>query len=126
MRFTVVVARSLPCIGVRVVASVGRVSAVEAQDVIGAAAVRRALVGAAHPLNIEHMPTTSNDPYGGSERRSNPRLRELVDEMLASIRAAANVDLWTSDERSRYEADMARIMESVREHAIDHGYQRES
>jgi len=60
-----------------------------------------------------------NSPYGGNERRSNPRLRELVDEMLASIRAASNVDLWTSDERSRYEADMARIMESVREHATD-------
>ena len=63
--------------------------------------------------------TSSNDPYGGSDRRSNPRLRELVDEMLASIRAASNVDLWSSDERARYQADMARIMESVREHAID-------
>lgn len=41
--------------------------------------------------------------------------------MLASIRAAHNVDLWSSDERARCEADMARIMESVREHAIDHG-----
>jgi len=63
--------------------------------------------------------TSSNDPYGGSDRRSNPRLRELVDEMLASIRAASNVDLWTNDDRARYQADMARIMESVREHAID-------
>ncbi len=63
--------------------------------------------------------TSSNDPYGGSDRRSNPRLRELVDEMLASIRAASNVDLWTNDERARYQADMARIMESVREHATD-------
>ncbi len=63
--------------------------------------------------------SSSNDPYGGTERRSNPRLRELVDEMLASIRAASNVDLWTPDERSRYQADMARIMESVREHAVD-------
>ena len=45
--------------------------------------------------------TSSNDPYGGSDRRSNPRLRELVDEMLASIRAASNVDLWTNDERAR-------------------------
>jgi hypothetical protein len=52
------------------------------------------------------------------ERRSNPRLRELVDEMLASIRAAANVELWTADERDRYEADMARIMKTVRTHAI--------
>ena len=58
-------------------------------------------------------------PFAGADRRRNPRLRELVDEMLASIRAASNVDLWTNDERARYEADMARIMESVREHAID-------
>lgn len=41
--------------------------------------------------------------------------------MLASIRAAANVSLWTPDERSRYEADMARIMESVRSQAIGGG-----
>lgn len=40
--------------------------------------------------------------------------------MMASIRAAANVDLWTSDERVRCEADMARIMEAVRQHAVDH------
>lgn len=67
--------------------------------------------------------TSSSSPNlrpDGRERRSNPRLRELVDEMLASIRVAANVDLWTADERARYQADMARIMESVREHAIDH------
>ncbi|MDQ8158782.1 MAG: hypothetical protein P3B76_11265 [Gemmatimonadota bacterium] len=53
-----------------------------------------------------------------SERRHNPRLRELVDEMLASIRAAANVELWSTDERDRYEADMARIMKTVRTHAV--------
>lgn len=52
------------------------------------------------------------------ERRQNPRLRELVDEMLASIRAAANVELWSAEERDRYEADMARIMKTVRTHAV--------
>ena len=56
----------------------------------------------------------------GSERRRNPRLRELVDEMMASIRAAANVDLWTPEERDRCQTDMARIMESVRAHAVEH------
>ena len=61
-----------------------------------------------------------NSRPNGIERRTNPRLRELVDEMLASIRAAHHVDLWTNDERARCQADMARIMESVREHAIDH------
>jgi hypothetical protein len=38
--------------------------------------------------------------------------------MLASIRAAANVELWSTDERDRYEADMARIMKTVRTHAV--------
>ena len=61
-----------------------------------------------------------NSRPNGIERRTNPRLRELVDEMLASIRAAHHVDLWTNEERARCQADMARIMESVREHAIDH------
>ncbi len=64
------------------------------------------------------MSLIANHPYGGNERRSNPRLRELVDEMLASIRAAANIDLWNTEERVSYEADMARIMEQVRQHAI--------
>jgi hypothetical protein len=64
------------------------------------------------------MSTPSNEPKG-DERRSNARLRELVDEMMASIRAAANIDLWTPDERLRYEADMARIMSTVREQALD-------
>lgn len=68
------------------------------------------------------MPNTTriDSRPDGLERRNNPRLRELVDEMLASIRAAANIDLWTDQERARYQADMARIMEAVREHAIDH------
>jgi hypothetical protein len=41
--------------------------------------------------------------------------------MLASIRAAANVDLWTPEERARYEEDMARIMATVRSQAITGG-----
>ena len=55
----------------------------------------------------------------GPERRNNPRLRELVDEMLASIRAAANVELWTPEERDRYVTDMARIMKTVQTHAVN-------
>lgn len=54
----------------------------------------------------------------GVDRRRNPRLRELVDEMMASIRAAANAELWSPEERARYEADMARIMDSVRSQAL--------
>ncbi|MBC8088045.1 MAG: hypothetical protein H7Z40_12325 [Phycisphaerae bacterium] len=59
--------------------------------------------------------------YDGGDRRSNPRLRELVNEMLATIRAAANVDLWSPQERAACEAEMARIMGSVREHALARG-----
>ena len=54
----------------------------------------------------------------------NPRLRELVDEMLASIRAAHKVDLWTDEERAKYQEDMARIMASVREQAIGGAHPR--
>ncbi|MCZ8206110.1 hypothetical protein [Gemmatimonas sp.] len=59
-----------------------------------------------------------SSPTDGGERRRNPRLRELVDEMLASIRAATNADLWSPEERAAYEADMARIMDSVRQQAL--------
>ena len=38
--------------------------------------------------------------------------------MLASIRYAANAELWSPEERARYEADMARIMDNVRQQAI--------
>lgn len=66
------------------------------------------------------MPQDSTQ-YSGGERRSNPRLRELVDEMLATIRAAHHVDLWTPQERASCEAEMARIMGTVREHALSRG-----
>lgn len=74
--------------------------------------------------NSSSSPARSTAAPSGVERRQNPRLRELVDEMLASIRAAHKVDLWTDEERARYQADMARIMEAVREHAIDHRARR--
>ena len=52
------------------------------------------------------------------ERRRNQALRELVDEMLASIRVAANRDLWTSEERQQYESELSLIMTRVRSEAI--------
>lgn len=68
------------------------------------------------------MPPADLPPIDAApERRSNSRLRELVDEMMASIRAAANVDLWAPEERARYEADLARIMDTVRQQAMDRG-----
>lgn len=67
---------------------------------------------------MPHAPLPSPASPAGLERRQNPRLRELVDEMLASIRAAANVGLWTPEERARYDAEMAQIMASVRAQAV--------
>jgi hypothetical protein len=59
------------------------------------------------------MSTPSERPL-----RTRHRLRELVDEMMASIRVAANDDLWTDEERVKYEADMKRIMDQVRLEAL--------
>lgn len=52
------------------------------------------------------------------ERRRNAALRELIDEMLASIRVAANRELWTADERAQYERELAEIMVRVRTEAV--------
>jgi hypothetical protein len=62
--------------------------------------------------------TTERATYPGVDRRSNPRLRELIDEMLASIRASHQVDLWTDEERTRYEGELSRIMDTVRSEAL--------
>jgi hypothetical protein len=70
---------------------------------------------------MNHTAPTQLSGASAPERRANPRLRELVDEMMASIRAAANVDLWTPEERAAYEADMARIMATVRDQALEGG-----
>lgn len=53
-----------------------------------------------------------------AERRKRVALRRLIDEMLAEIRAAASEDNWTSDARAQAEADLARIMEQVRQEAM--------
>ena len=55
----------------------------------------------------------------GGERRRNARLRELVDEMLMSIRESQRRDDWTPEERARAEADLERIMAQVRRAAVD-------
>jgi hypothetical protein len=55
------------------------------------------------------------------ERRKNQRLRELVDEMLMSIREAAGRDLWTEEERAQYEAELEGIMARVRRQATAGG-----
>jgi hypothetical protein len=54
----------------------------------------------------------------GSERRTNAALRELIDEMLASIRTATNRELWTGDERAQYERELGEIMARVRQETV--------
>jgi hypothetical protein len=53
-------------------------------------------------------------PLPGSERRKNAALRDLVDEMLASIRTATRNELWSDHERAQYEKELAEIMARVR------------
>ena len=64
--------------------------------------------------------SASDGPTNGPrvERRRNPRLRELIDEMLASVRAATRRELWTDEERRRYEAELAEVMRQVRFEAV--------
>jgi len=57
-------------------------------------------------------------PAAPRERRSNARLRELIDEMLASVRVSVNRDIWEPGEREAAEADLARLMDAVRREAV--------
>lgn len=64
------------------------------------------------------MTDESTPKPSGAERRRNHALRELIDEMMASIRTAANRDLWTPEERAQYEGELAGIMSRVRGEAV--------
>lgn len=54
----------------------------------------------------------------GKERRKHHHLRDLIDEMMASIRAATNRDIFTAEERADAESQLARIMERVHAEAL--------
>ena len=60
----------------------------------------------------------------GKERRRHVHLRELIDEMMASLRAAANRDLFTADERADAESQLAAIMARVHAEAVTVGDRR--
>ena len=72
--------------------------------------------------NSPSSPSASAGPDSAAraprERRTNARLRELIDEMLAGVRVAANRDFWTDDDRAAAAADLARIMDAVRAEAV--------
>jgi hypothetical protein len=49
------------------------------------------------------------------DRRSNPELRRLIEEMLERVRQMnRNVGVWSPEERSRAEADLESVMARVR------------
>lgn len=49
------------------------------------------------------------------DRRSNPELRRLIEEMLERVRQMnRNILLWSPEERARAEADLESVMARVR------------
>ena len=60
----------------------------------------------------------------GRERRRHHHLRDLIDEMLASLRAASNQDLFSAEERMDAEKQLAAIMTRVRAEAVKVGGER--
>jgi 2-keto-3-deoxy-L-rhamnonate aldolase RhmA len=49
------------------------------------------------------------------DRRSNPELRRLIEEMLERVRQMnRNVGIWSAEQRARAEADLESIMARVR------------
>ena len=62
---------------------------------------------------------TDNKPEQEWEvKRTRAAFRALIDDMLLQLRDASSKELWTPEARARAEADLARIMESVRREAI--------
>jgi hypothetical protein len=52
------------------------------------------------------------------DRRRLTALRTLVDELLGRIREVSTHPEWSAEERARAEADLDRIMASVRDEAL--------
>jgi hypothetical protein len=65
------------------------------------------------PPATGHQPVTTTQ--GVPDRRSNPELRRLIEEMLERVRQMnRNVGVWTPEEVARAEADLESIMARVR------------
>jgi hypothetical protein len=59
------------------------------------------------------QPSTSTEAL--HDRRSNPELRRLIEEMLERVRQMnRNVLVWSPEERARAEADLESVMARVR------------
>ncbi|HKN68746.1 MAG TPA: hypothetical protein VJW73_20815 [Gemmatimonadaceae bacterium] len=65
------------------------------------------------PSGPAHQPSSSTE--GLQDRRSNPELRRLIEEMLERVRQMnRNVLIWSPEERARAEADLESVMARVR------------
>lgn len=72
-------------------------------------------------MSNESGPSTQPKATGTlHDRRSNPELRRLIEEMLERVRQMnRNVGLWTPEERARAEADLESVMARVRRLAAE-------
>lgn len=65
------------------------------------------------PSGPAQQPSSSSE--GLHDRRSNPELRRLIEEMLERVRQMnRNVLIWSPEERARAEADLESVMARVR------------
>jgi hypothetical protein len=68
-------------------------------------------------MTKESGPTTHQQSPAETlhDRRSNPELRRLIEEMLERVRQMnRNVGVWSQEERARAEADLESVMARVR------------
>jgi hypothetical protein len=70
------------------------------------------------PSGSAHQPPSTEAVH---DRRSNPELRRLIEEMLERVRLMnRNVGVWSQEERARAEADLESVMARVRRLAGEH------
>ena len=63
------------------------------------------------PVPSPQSPSTD----AAHDRRANPELRRLIEEMLDRVRQLnRNLDVWSPEERARAEADLELVMARVR------------
>lgn len=64
------------------------------------------------PSGPAHQPASTETSH---DRRSNPELRRLIEEMLERVRQMnRNIGVWSVEERARAEADLESVMARVR------------
>jgi len=70
------------------------------------------------PPGPAQQPSSSTEAL--HDRRSNPELRRLIEEMLQRVREMnRNVLIWSEEERARAEADLESVMARVRRLAAE-------